>query len=243
MVVGSLETVKTVSDVAANVATIFALLVGAVWAVWALHRERTRWPKAELALSVSHRDLTADRALLQVKVVAHNLGALRITVKELHVDVSQVLPLDEKTKAAVDDETLIPKKEEKYEAVWPLLPGGSRIRNWRVGGQPRIPEIEPGESDEFCFDLIVPRTLETVHVYAYLGNVKHRRREFGWVVTAFYDLSGETGEKRISFGSSEPKVALRSRPTSSGSLPKGQQEPRRPRPGGQPGSQEHKEKG
>lgn len=241
MVAGSLETVKTVSDVATNVVTITALLVGALWAYWAFVRERRRWPQAELALLISHRDLTADRALLQVKVVAHNLGALRITVRELRVDVSQVLPLEEETKAAVDDETLIPNEKEKYEAVWPALPGGSRTRNWRVGGQPRIPEIEPGESDEFCFDLIVPRTLEAIHVYAYLENVKRRGREFGWGVTAFYDLSGETGEKRITFGSSEPKVALRSRPAPPEPLPKGQQEPR-PRPEGQPGSQEQKGK-
>lgn len=240
MVAGSLETVKTVSDVAANAVTIVALLVGAVWAYWAFVRERRRWPQAELALLISHRDLTAGKRLLQVKVVVHNLGALRITAREVRVDVHQVLPLDEEKKAAVDDGTLIP--EEEYEAEWPALPGGSQTRNWRVGERPRIPEIEPGESDEFCFDLIVPRTLEVVHVYAYLENVKRRRRKFGWSVTSFYDLAGETGEKRITFGSSEPKVALRSRPASPGPLPKSQQEPR-PRPGDKQGLREQKGKG
>jgi hypothetical protein len=230
VVAGNLETVKTVSDVAANVATIAALLVGAFWAYWAFVRERTRWPRAEVSLLISDRDLTEEQALLQVKVLVHNLGGLRITARELRLDVHQVLPLAEGVLGKVERDELVPEKET--EAEWPLLSNGFRVLEWGGEGQGRCPEIEPGESEEFCFDLVVPRSIETVHVYAYLRNAKRRRRrELGWSATAFHELLGKT-EARVE-NDREPKTAIRSRSVPAAAAPRAQKEPR-PRPSDRP---------
>jgi len=225
-----LETVKTVSDVAANGVTIAALLIGGFWAYWAFVRERTRWPRAAVSLLITDRDLTDERALLQVKVLVHNLGGLRITARELRVDVHQVLPLGKEVLGKVKREDLVPEKGT--EAEWPLLSNGFRVQEWGGEGQGRCPEIEPGESEEFCFDLVVPRSLETVHVYAYLRNAKRRRRrELGWSVTAFHALLGET-EVGVE-NDREPKTAIRSRSAPAAAAPRAQKEPR-PRPSDRP---------
>lgn len=225
MPAGSLNTVKTVSDVAANAATIFALLIGAGWALWIFFRERAGKPKAGLALEVSHRQLTEDEQLLHVKVIVQNTGRRRIPVPELRVDINRVLPLDEETTASVRDQGLVPTT--RTEAKWPEVDG--RVKKWPESERP---EIEPGERDEYCFDFVVPTTLTLSSVYAYLPNVTRRDREMGWSTTTLYDISGSSGarEAEVSFGATKAPGPLRARVPEVQSQSAEQQPPRPPRP-------------
>jgi len=223
LVAGALDTVKTVSDVAASVATIVALLVGAFWAYWAFIRERTRWPRAELMLSVSHRVLSRDEVVVHTKLVVRNLGGPRIKVQQVRLDICQVKPVNDEVHAALDRAAQRPDEVALTEVEWPPLPRGRERRE--LGGQPKSPEIEPGETDEFCFDLVTPRGLETIYLYAHVKNSKHRGREFGWETTEFYDLN-DAVEKKVEFGASKPAEPIRSRTGSPGKGPVGQKEPR-----------------
>lgn len=245
---GALETVKTISDVAANVATVIAFGVGAIWAYWAFLRERTRWPRADLKLLISHRVVSPDHVLIHVKVVVQNLGNRRIKAEQVRVDISQVAPVDERVEAALDKVASDSGTDDEdspfplAEVEWPSIPGGSEAREFGGDGQPKTPQIEPGETDEFCFDLVVPRGLETIYVYAYVKNVKRRWRELGWEATDFYDID-DPGQRNVEFGSSKPTEPLRSRSTSAGNGPRNQKEPRpSPSPGprapGQPEPEE-----
>jgi hypothetical protein len=193
MVVGTLETVQLVSDVASNAMTVIALLVGALWAVWAFKRERTRWPKANLELAISHRELTPDQRLLNVKVKVHNTGRGLMKLTELRVDLRQVLPLADEAAEDLRRGALIEKGI--WRADWPMRDEDEHICRWGPGQEQEVvPRIEPGENDEFRSDFVVPSTWETVYVYVYLTNAAVRGRdELGWTVTSYYDLTGSEG--------------------------------------------------
>lgn len=189
---GSLETVKTVSDVASNVVTIAGVLIGAGWAYWAFVRERTRWPKANLELDMSHRTLTDDRTLLHIKVKVHNAGRGLMKLDELQVQVRQVLPLIAETAQELHEDSLI--DADRGKARWRTRPEDQHICRWGPEHQlPAEPEIEPGENDEFGNDFVLPANLEVVYIYVYLKNVVRRGCELGWTVTSYYDLAGSEG--------------------------------------------------
>ena len=190
---GSLETVKLVSDVASNVVTIAGVLIGAGWAYWAFVRERTRWPKANLELAMSHRTLTSDQTLLHIKVKVHNAGRGLMKLNELRVDVRQVLPLTDETAQELQGGSLI--ATDRGRARWRTSAENQHICRWGAGQPlPAEPEIEPGENDEFGNDFVVPSTLETVYVYVYLKNVARKGRDLGWTVTSYYDVAGSEGD-------------------------------------------------
>lgn len=192
MVAGSLETVKTFSDVASNVFTVGAILVGAGWTYWAFLRERTRWPKATVELILTHRELSAEHTLLNAKVKIHNAGRGLMKLTRIRVDISQVLPLSGKDQKKLAADCLKPKNETR--ANWRFLDGARSLWGDQPGASPEPePEIEPEENDEFGYDFIVPSTLETVYLYVYIENAKKRGRKLGWCVTNYYDLEGKAG--------------------------------------------------
>jgi hypothetical protein len=199
---GSLETVKTVSDVVSNVVTIGAVLVGAVWAYWAFLRERTRWPKATLELVLYHRELSAEQTLLHAKVKIHNAGRGLMELTRVRAVVDQVLPLASEV-GELEDGYLDPTEKEG-ETNWKPFAEGERVL------QAEEAETEPGENDEFGFDFAVPSSFETVHVYVYVENFMKRGKKLGWCVTNYYDLSGKAG--------GESAVNVVTEPTSSSSV-------------------------
>lgn len=202
MVVGTLETIKTYSDIASNVVTIAAVLFGAVWSYRAFFRERVRWPKATVELVMSHRELTPELALLHVKVKVHNAGKGLMKLTSLRVDVYQVLPLTEDKLTQLEAKGL--KPEGEVLAKWhPLEQAMSR---WGGEEGESEPELEPDENEEFGNDFIVPSSLETIYVYVYIANqAKKGRKELGWTVTNYYDLKGTSGgESSVNVIAGEP---------------------------------------
>jgi hypothetical protein len=196
MVAGDLEAVKLVSDLAANLVTIGAVLIGGFWTYRTFIQERTRWPKANLELAMSHRELTPDQTFLHVKVKIHNAGRGLMTLTDLRVDVRQVLPLADESAEALRKKTLITK--DIWTANWRTLRENHHIRQWpreREGEEPEPePRIEPGENDAFGSDFLVPSTWELVYVYVYVTNAALKGRDqLGWTVTSYYDLTGSEG--------------------------------------------------
>lgn len=193
MVAGTLETVKLVSDVASNAATIAAVLVGGFWTYWAFVRERTRWPRANLELVMSHRELSADKTLLHVKVKVNNSGRGLMKLTELWVDVRRVLPLSDEVAEELRSGTLI--AAESGKAGWRIPQDCQHECRWGPGEKRKVePEIEPGENDEFPHDFIVPSTLRTVYIYVHVKNEARKGRdELGWTVSSYYDLAGTEG--------------------------------------------------
>ena len=204
MVLGTLETVKTFSDIASNVATITAIVIGGIWSYRSFFRERVHWPKATVELVMSHRELTSEWSLLNVKVKVHNTGKGLMKLTSLRVDVYQVLPLTEEKHKELVDQTLKPK--DGVGAKWQPLQ--QAMARWGQNSQKCEPELRPDENEEFGNDFIVPAVLETVYVYVYIANeAKRSRRNLGWTVTSYYDLKGKAGgESAVNVIAGEPAV-------------------------------------
>ena len=201
IVAGSLETVKTISDVAANAVTILGVLIGGYWTYRTFIRERTKWPKATVELAMSHRKLTAEKTLLHVKVKIHNAGRGLMKLNRIRVDVGQVKPLADQTERKLAAGCLKPTDDSV--ATWKVLEEGEF--HWGGSGQGAQPELEPGENDEFGSDFFVDSGVETVYIYVYIENEARRKNKLGWCVTSYYDLAGGTGaNSAMNVISSEP---------------------------------------
>lgn len=201
MVVASLETVKLVTDIVAGAATVVAIAVGGFWALWAFGWERKRWPRGVLSLEVTHHVLTATRTHVQVKVLLQNVGSARITASQLQVHLIVISPLKERECGEIeampmweDVSRARGDGEDEAKTIWSELPGPKAVRSWEAG---KGPQIEAGETDELCFDFLIPPEIETVRVYAHLKNEKHRGRDFGWHASGFFDLPGAEKEFKI----------------------------------------------
>jgi|GEM_PF-939774 len=181
------------AEVVTSIVTAVGILVGGVWAYWLYVRQRTRWPRAELELELTHRQLLDDLNLLSAKVKIHNSGRGLMQPSTTRVDINRVLPLLPDTRAK-----LVAKRSlldgEGFEAEWPTI--DYREYAWRKGQF----DIEPSENGECVFDFFIDAAIETVSVYVYVDNRAKRRwicpRELGWSLTAIYDLVESAGTAR-----------------------------------------------
>jgi hypothetical protein len=182
------EVAKNWSGFVADLAQVGAILIGGWWAYNRFIREREGRPRAALQLTVSHRKLSRQHTLVRVGLRIHNPGSVLLHLRQLRFDVYQVLPLADEAKSALEAGTLIPSKSG--EAEWPCI--GLQEQEWDEGKV----EIEPGEDDEYGRDFVIPSSLETIFVYAFVKNVSKAGREIGWTLSNFYDLSESTGDDR-----------------------------------------------
>jgi hypothetical protein len=171
---------KSWSDVAANLTQVVAIAVGGWWAYTKFIRQREEWPRVSIEQVVNRRILSPQRTLIRVAVKAKNAGTVLVEVDDVRVNVYQVLPLVGEAQSGLAEGTLVPSG--KTEIDWPCLE--TQHRTWEPGEV----SIEPGESDEFGFDFVVPAEVKTVFIYCYIRNVKQQEREIGWQLTQFYDL-------------------------------------------------------
>lgn len=147
--------------------------------------------RAALALELSERHLDRRNVLLAAKLRIKNEGRGLMKLTKLRFDLYRVRPLGEGMRSRIDAGK--PYGAKRIDADWPVI--DQRIRCWSED----LPELEPGESDEFCCDFFLCSPEETVFLYAYVENVKKKRgrRELGWSVTAFHDLEPISGQGRL----------------------------------------------
>lgn len=222
---------KSVAEAVASVVTAVGIVIGGGWAYWLYARQRTRWPRAELELALTHRRLVDGLNLLSAKVKIHNSGRGLMQPSALRIDLCRVLPL-----SAESGQLLVEKRNlldsEGFEANWPCI--DTRKRLWKKGAF----DIEPGENEECVFDFFVDSSVKTVFVYAYVDNRKKRKgikpRELGWSLTSIYDLTERAGTASAdNLIGREPKMEDREKrpvppppPPDDGGLEEAQREPR-----------------
>jgi len=192
-----LPTWVSASEVIANAATAAAVFIGGLWAYRRFFRERTRWPRADLTLTVTQRRLDPRTILANVKVTIRNDGRGLMELAKIRVDLHHVLPLESEMREKIDAYAHF--QENGVEASWRLIKRhkqvwGSSPPIWPVRvftKTPKRPELEPGESDTYGFDFFIPATTEAAFVYAYVGNLakKGGKHELGWSLTEYFDIN------------------------------------------------------
>lgn len=163
-----------------GIVTVLAVVVGGVWAYILFVRRRQRYPRANITQDLLHLDLADGKRLLRVTVRIKNEGEVLLSLASGFCRVQQLLPSSDdlaNALAALPNDRCVDS-----EVAWPQL--AERRVEFRRGER----EIEPGESDELCFDFIVDADVEVVSAYTYLKNVEKRRREIGWGATSVLDL-------------------------------------------------------
>lgn len=182
------ENWNTWSDVVANAATVAAILVGGYWTYTRFIRERGQWPRASLELVASHWPLTATQTYVRVVVKVRNAGSTLVQLTNLRAEIYRVRPIEAAVRQKIEADCLVPP--DSREADWPCI--AARETNWSAGDV----EIEPQEGDEFGHDFFVPAEVETIFIYAYIRNVKKRKRDIGWTVSMAYEVQAPVGRVR-----------------------------------------------
>jgi len=181
----SVETLEHASAFGANVATVVALGVGGWWTYSRFFKNRTGKPKAAISHSAEDRRLTDGDVLVRVVVRLENTGSVLLPIERLRCEISQVDPPAPEALERLNERKLITNEN---------LADLGCIRSYeedRAEGEVRI---EPGEADIFPFEFVVSSEISTISIYAHIGNSAERKKEIGWELTAFYDLTATVSD-------------------------------------------------
>jgi hypothetical protein len=182
------------SNVAANAAQIGAILVGGWWAYTRFIRQRESFPRATLQQVITHRELNDAHTYLRVALKIENTSTVLLPNKQARTDVYQVLPLSPEVEQALERGELIP--DGKAYADWPCI---------GTYDLPTHGKIEPGDSDEFSFDFVIPTDVATVYLYSYVSNPT--ADNLGWGLSCLYDLDTAGGQHTVRVTDTSPTTS------------------------------------
>jgi hypothetical protein len=181
------------SNVAANAAQIGAIVVGGWWAYTRFIRQRESFPRATLQQVITHRELSDSHTYLRVALQIKNTSTVLLPNEQARTDVYQVLPLHPDVERALEGDQLIPEGET--HATWYCL-GTYDV--------PTHGKIEPGDSDEFSFEFVVPTDVKTVYIYSYVSNPT--ANNLGWGLSCLYDLHSAGGQHTQEVTDTSPSI-------------------------------------
>ena len=181
------EVVAYVFQVLQNLVTCVAIVLGGIWTYRLFVQNRLGRPHANLQQTCTSLPLDENTLFLRVNVTLRNEGNTAIVLVKSEVRISQVLPKCAKLQiTTVDDESFgaVSGAEGLREVEW--APFWQSLREWNRGEC----IIEPGESDEFCHDFILPSGLRAVQIYSFVENQYSHGRSLGWHRTSIQFLDG-----------------------------------------------------
>ena len=170
--------------IAQSCTTFAAIIVGAIWAYLAFVRNRQKYPRANTSITVEELPLPNDSVLLKVITNIENIGTVLISVDCVWCSIYQLMPWpsDEVLKDTVmlgNDERDIEIDYEKWKDL------DFREKTYEKDTF----EIEPGETDDIVFDMVVNKDASLVRVYTHVENVKKRRQnKIGWSRAILYKM-------------------------------------------------------
>lgn len=153
--------------------TFLAVVAGAIWFL----RRRQRFPRANVTHEVSHWYVEGS-VILHTVVRVQNVGEVVLHLVGISIRAQQLAPTPEEPLLAIRTGR-DPVKPGETEILWPSL--FERKCDWTKA--PR--EVEPNETEEVHFDVVLPAHVRAVEVYTYIRNHVKRRRDIGWGTNTF----------------------------------------------------------
>lgn len=181
----TVETLEQASAFAANVATVIALGVGGWWTYSRFFKNRTGKPKAAISHSIEDRCLTDDDVLVRAVIRLENTGSVLLPIERLRCEISQVDPPAPEALERLTQRKLITDEN---------LADLGCIRCYEEDRDEGDVRIEPGETDIFPFEFVISSDITTISIYAHIGNSAERKKEIGWELTTFYDLTATVSD-------------------------------------------------
>lgn len=181
-----LSDLKDVADIIQALITSLALIIGGLWSYQLFVRKRQRFPRAKIEHQVSQRAVSAEATLLTINILIFNPGDVLLSLVEGKIEVRQALPPGSNfLQMLTGSQMAIGRRVEFVD--WPTL--FSYSEDW--SGK-NIVEIEPGESEQWLYTLLVRAEVATIYIASFFGNVSKRRKELGWRLETFHDVSPVT---------------------------------------------------
>lgn len=158
------------------VVTIGALVGG--WWTWRLFvRNRLKYPRASLELSVSQIAIVKDRwRLIHTSGTITNTGDVLLNPDFAELRLRQVVP-DPENLVGTGDDNHDPVLGEETEVQWPVI----TRREWPK--EKYCLEIEPGEADSLHADFRIPISVSVVGFYFFVPNPRKKKSRVGWTYT------------------------------------------------------------
>jgi len=183
----TVEALEQASAFGANVATVVALAVGGWWTYSRFFKNRTGKPKAAISHSIEDRRLTDDDVLVRAVIRLENTGSVLLPIESLRCEISQVDPPAPEALERLSQRTLITDEN---------LADLGCIRCYEENRDEGDVRIEPGETDIFPFEFVISSEITTISIYAHIGNSAERKKEIGWELTSFYDLTATVSDAK-----------------------------------------------
>lgn len=184
-----LTDIKDIADIVQAVVTSCALIIGGIWSYLLFVRKRQRYPRAKIEHQVTPRIVSTDATLLNINVIISNPGDVLLSLIKGEIEVRQVLPPGGGFLQLLNsDKTVLYRRVELID--WPLL--FSYEEDWKK--ENRTIEIEPGESERFLFSLLIHAEVKTIYIDSFFHNAKKRRKDLGWSLETFHEISLSSNE-------------------------------------------------
>jgi len=186
------EVAKAFADITkpiVDISTILALSVGGIWTYFLFVRKRANYPQANVSLKVSHVRLTDHMRLLRVGVQLENKGNVTLAPSRMLVWVQQVLPWPAAELGQAPNADLVADQESEID--WPLL-----YEKELAAPGLRYMRLEPNESDDRQFDVLLADNVDTVLIYTHVkagrrslfGKSEGEANEVGWTASRLHRL-------------------------------------------------------
>lgn len=181
-----LADIKDVADIVQALITSLALIIGGLWSYQLFVRKRQRFPRAKIEHRVTQRAVSAGATLLTIDIIISNPGDVLLSLVEGKIEVRQALPPGTNFLQMLTGSQLTIGRRVEF-VDWPAL--FSYSEDW--SGK-HIVEIEPGESEQMLYTLLVQAEVKTIYIASFFRNVSKRRKELGWRLETFHDVSPGT---------------------------------------------------
>lgn len=152
-------------------------IIAAGW--WAWHHytiRRERYPRAMVSHSTHCTQLTDGRSVVRVAAKLTNIGSVVIKLRYARTFVQQFVPVPSEIETLLTAQSPEAAMGNDCELPWPLI---GEMREWKIEAE--TGEVEPGESEVFWSDFVIPAEVRKILVYSFVSNsAKASGAEIGW---------------------------------------------------------------
>jgi hypothetical protein len=181
-----------------DAAQTIAFAVAACWTYLLFVRQRLHAERADLSHDVAAFNVSQASRLIRVVVTIKNVGSVAIKPPQLSVIVSRLLPIDE---SSLQDQLHLALQSSPPTTIakWPQV----RTRDVDLRNDQVV--LEPGETEKFPFDFLIPSVISVIQVHSQL-KCGEPAGEY-WDETTTHELSGRHSLDKV--GQGLPKSSVR----------------------------------
>jgi len=169
----TLETVKTLAEIAASAATALGIVGAGFWSFVLFRRRRQQFPRVAISHQTHCLRLPDGRTVLRVFARIANTGEVLVSLRFARTRVQQLFPVPDHIFQLVSQGgDFVPQREK--ELPWTVLDA----KKWQFDEHKA--EVEPGEAEVLNSDFVIPTGVQQILLYTYVNNQAKRDSEIGW---------------------------------------------------------------